>query len=173
MTSAPVRVVPLADTHLARALDTYNHYILHSTANFHEEPLSPDAFRGTLPAERPGHGAYAALAGETFLGLGYVGPYKARCAYRFAAEVTIYLAPDALRRGVGSALLAALEARARAGGIRTLIAGICAENEASIRFFEKHGYERCARFRKVGYKFGRTLDTVYAQKFLDGDEPTP
>lgn len=163
----PVVVLPLTEPHTAPALATYNHYILHSTANFHEEPLSEEEFRKMLTFSQPGHGAYAALTGETFLGLGYVGPYKTRCAYRFAAEVTIYLAPDALRRGVGSALLAALETRARSGGIRTLIAGICFENEPSARFFEKHGYERCTHFKKVGYKFGWTLDTVYAQKFLD------
>lgn len=173
MPLADLAVLPLSEGHLGPSRTAYNHYILHSTANFHEEPLSEEEFRKMLAFSQPGHGACAAMEGNAFLGFGYVGPYKSRCAYRFTAEVTIYLAPERIRHGVGTAILAALEETARKGGIRTLIAGICLENEPSVRFFEKHGYERCAHFKKVGYKFGRYLDTVYAQKFLNADRPLP
>jgi len=48
-----------------------------------------------------------------------------------------------------------------------LIAGICAENQASISLFEKFGYKKCGLFKEVGYKFDRYLDTIYYQKRLE------
>jgi phosphinothricin acetyltransferase len=57
--------------------------------------------------------------------------------------------------------------RARAAGKHVMIAGVDAENEASIRFHERLGFERVARFKEVGYKFGRWLDLVFLQLMLD------
>jgi len=56
--------------------------------------------------------------------------------------------------------------RARAAGKHVMIAGVDAENEASIRFHERLGFERVARFKQVGYKFGRWLDLVFLQLIL-------
>ncbi len=98
-----------------------------------------------------------------------VQQFKSRCAYRDTAEVTVYLAPDRLGRGLGAAALAYAEEHARTVGLHALLAVVCAENDASLRAFERAGYERCALLREVGTKFGRRLDVVYLERLVPVD----
>jgi phosphinothricin acetyltransferase len=72
-----------------------------------------------------------------------------------------------LGRGLGRRLLGHLEARARESGFHVLVAGISADNVASVRLFESAGFQKCAHYREVGKKFGRVLDVVHYQKILD------
>lgn len=90
--------------------------------------------------------------------------WKKQQAYRHTAEVTIYLKPEFTAKGIGSAAVKYLENMAIQNDIRTLVAGCTAENTASIKMFEKNGFSQCAHFKKMGFKFGRLLDTVYLQK---------
>jgi phosphinothricin acetyltransferase len=69
-------------------------------------------------------------------------------------------------RGLGGRGAQFIEDVAKSNGIHVLVATICGENEASIRLFERNGYEKCAHFREVGKKFGRWLDVVAYQKIL-------
>jgi len=74
---------------------------------------------------------------------------------------------DVRGQGVGRALVEALFPRALALGKHAMIGGIDAANDASIRFHERLGFERVAHFREVGHKFGRWLDLVFMQRFMD------
>jgi phosphinothricin acetyltransferase len=74
---------------------------------------------------------------------------------------------DVRGQGVGRALVEALFPHALALGKHVMIGGIDAANDASIRFHERLGFERVAHFREVGHKFGRWLDLVFMQRFLD------
>ena len=86
--------------------------------------------------------------------------------YATCMEHTIILAPDARSRGLGRALMAAVEAHARAHGAHQMIAGISGENPEAIRFHAALGYAPIARIPHAGFKFNRHIDLVLMQKFL-------
>jgi len=87
--------------------------------------------------------------------------------YRFVSELTIHVSEPHWGRGIGQMLLEELIVRARTGGKHVLVAGIDAENEASIRLHEKLGFVVTGRLPEVGRKFDRWLDLVYLQLALD------
>jgi phosphinothricin acetyltransferase len=87
--------------------------------------------------------------------------------YATTRELTIHVEADQHGRGVGRALLEALVVRARAEGIHVLVAGVDADNAASIRFHERLGFVEVARMPEVGRKFDRWLDLVLLQRVVE------
>jgi L-amino acid N-acyltransferase YncA len=159
---------PLLPADHAAAAAVYNHYVATSTATFAVDPVTPQEWAaevlGGLDAGR--HGGWAVESDGAFAGYLLVVPYKARCAYRDTAEVSVYLAPEHTGRGLGREALDHVDRHAGAAGLHALVAGVCTENAASVALFERHGYERVAHFREVGNKFGRLLDVVYLEKVI-------
>ncbi|RTL54089.1 MAG: N-acetyltransferase family protein [Bradyrhizobiaceae bacterium] len=100
-------------------------------------------------------------------GYAYVAPYRARPAYRFTVENSIYLAPAYQRQGIGSALLMELIAQSQARGFRQMIAVIGdSANTASVALHARCGFEMIGTLPDVGFKFGRWLDSVLMQRAL-------
>lgn len=107
-------------------------------------------------------------------GYGYCSPYRARSAYRYALEDSIYVRPDMTGRGVGKALLEELVRRCEGLGYRQLIAVIGdSANAASIGVHAACGFLRVGTLRSVGFKFGRWVDSVYMQRPLGAGDSTP
>jgi phosphinothricin acetyltransferase len=101
------------------------------------------------------------------MGYAYAGPYRARPAYRWTVEDSIYVAPAAQRRGIGRALLDRLIAEAERGGFRQMIAIIGdSANVGSIELHRAAGFRSVGTFDDIGFKFGRWLDTVLMQRPL-------
>ncbi|MDR3374304.1 MAG: GNAT family N-acetyltransferase [Ancalomicrobiaceae bacterium] len=117
----------------------------------------------------------AADSSGALLGYAYAGPYRPRPAYRFTVENSIYVAPGAQGRGVGSRLMAELIAICAEMGARQMIAVIGdSGNEASIRLHSRCGFEPAGVLKSVGYKHGRWLDSVLMQRPLGvGDAAEP
>ena len=84
-------------------------------------------------------------------------------AYRFTCEDSIYLGPEAVGKGIGSALLAKLVEESRTAGFKQMLAVITAERANSIRLHEKAGFRFIGRYDALGYKFDRWLDIVHMQ----------
>jgi L-amino acid N-acyltransferase YncA len=104
---------------------------------------------------------------DTILGYAYAGPFRERAAYDRTAEDSIYLAPEAIGKGVGRALLAALIEATITTGAKEMLAVIGdSENHASIGLHRAFGFEDAGLLRGVGEKFGRVLDVVILQKKL-------
>ena len=97
------------------------------------------------------------------LGYGYASPFRTRPAYRYLAEDSVYVAPDARGMGVGSTLLDALMSATADLGIRQMIAVIGGASPASIAVHEKAGFKQVGRLPASGFKFGKWLDTVLMQ----------
>lgn len=112
----------------------------------------------------------AGVAGRV-IGYAKAGPWRTRDAYRWSAELGIYLAPTRCRRGIGSALLAALLARMVARGFHAAIAGITLPNPASVRLFEAAGFARVGAFREVGWKHDAWHDVGFWQRLLVDGPP--
>ena len=146
----------------------YAQAVLEGTASFELE--APDAAEMTqrmATVRSAGLPYLAAESGGTFLGYAYAGLYHRRPGYRFTLEDSIYIAPDAQRRGVGRGLLAELIRQTEALGYRQMIAVIGdSANAPSIGLHHAMGFRPVGTYQNVGFKFGRWLDSVLMQRAL-------
>ncbi|SGY82750.1 Phosphinothricin N-acetyltransferase, putative [Moritella viscosa] len=145
----------------------YNHYITTTVITFEEEVVSSDdiadRIKTTLAAGLPW---LIAEEDNIVLGYAYATPWKSRIAYQFSVETSVYLDPNASRKGWGSQLYQALFVQLQHTKVRTVIGGIALPNPASIALHEKLGMHKSAHFSKVGYKFNQWIDVGYWQKSL-------
>ena len=152
----------------------YDHAVRHGTASFELEP--PDAGEMTRRYETLRCGGYPYLVAEIdgeLLGYAYAGPYRARPAYHWSVEDSIYIAPRSHRRGIGRALIERLIAEAEAAGFRQMIAVIGdSANAGSIELHRGAGFRMVGTFDNVGFKFGRWLDSVLMQRPLGNGAQT-
>ncbi|WP_173049404.1 GNAT family N-acetyltransferase [Nitrospira sp. KM1] len=147
--------------------DIYNHYVLHSTSTYQTEPETLDARRAWFSEHDEKHPVIVAsdVAGAV-LGWGSLSRFHARAAYARTVENSIYVHHHHQRRGIGRALLTELISRACALDHHTIIAGIDADQPASLALHAAGGFTQVARLDEVGHKFGRWLHVIYMQKML-------
>src|SRR5215469_16101050 len=95
------------------------------------------------------------VAEETGVVSGYAHakPWKPRSAYRFSVEITVYVNPQRVRRGIGSMLYGQLFRLLQARGVHAVIGGIALPNDPSVALHEKLGLRKVAHFKEVGFKF--------------------
>ena len=146
----------------------YADAVEHGTASFELEPPSEaEMARRMQELTNIGFPYLAADVDGTLAGYAYAGPYRARPAYRFTVENSVYVAPEAQGRGVGRALLKALIEAAERSGYRQMIAVIGDSGQtASIALHAALGFAYVGTLPHVGFKFGRWLDTVLMQRSL-------
>ena len=146
----------------------YADAVEHGTASFELEPPSEaEMARRMQELTDNGFPYLAADVDGTLAGYAYAGPYRARPAYRFTVENSVYVAPEAQGRGVGRALLKALIEAAERSGYRQMIAVIGDSGQtASIALHAALGFAYVGTLPHVGFKFGRWLDTVLMQRSL-------
>ena len=154
----------------------YAHAVRHGTASFEIDPPNEFEMRERLQALVSGGYPFlvaeqsAGASGGEVLGYAYAGPYRARPAYRFTVEDSIYVAPEIQRRGLGRALLGRLIAESEALGFRQMIAVIGdSAQTASIALHVALGFRLVGKLESVGFKFDRWLDSVLMQRAL-GDQ---
>ncbi len=153
----------------------YAHHVLHGLATFEEVPPTAEEIRLRLldVSDRDLPYLVADDAG-TVVGFGYCAPYRARSAYRFALEDSVYIRDGHHRKGIGRAILAELVRRCEALNYRQLVAVIGdSANIPSIGLHASLGFVRAGTLRSVGYKFGRWVDTVIMQRPLGTGDATP
>jgi L-amino acid N-acyltransferase YncA len=155
--------------------ELYSHHVLHGLASFELEP--PDAAE---MARRQAHVTalglpyfVAEIAGR-IAGYAYCAPYRARPAYRFTVEDSIYIHRDFVGSGVGSELMPPMIDACERAGCRQMIAIIGdSENWGSIKLHEKFGFARVGLLPAVGFKFGRWVDSVLMQRPLGAGATAP
>jgi len=150
-------------------LEIYNDVVAHSTAIYATEPTTLDERRVWLAARNEsGFPVMVAADAGVVFGFASFGDWRgAWNGYRFTVEHSVHVRASMRGRGIGRRMVEALIPRAVALGKHVMIGSIDADNEASIRFHARLGFEQVARFREVGHKFGRWLDLVFMQRFLD------
>ncbi|ANL33380.1 GNAT family N-acetyltransferase [Rhizobium phaseoli] len=139
--------------------EIYNHAVEHTTAIWNETLVDLDNRREWMRA-RQGRGfpvIVAELSGKV-AGYASYGDWRAFDGYRHTVEHSVYVDKDCRGAGIGETLMRELIVRAAAADVHVMIAGIEAENTASIRLHEKLGFRIAGRFSEVGTKFGRWLD---------------
>nr|WP_145546220.1 GNAT family N-acetyltransferase [Variovorax boronicumulans] len=153
----------------------YTHHVLHGTGTFEiDPPSSQDMAARRADVLAKGLPYLVAEEDGRVLGFAYCNWFKPRPAYRFSAEDSIYLAPDAAGRGLGRQLLTALAEQAQARGVRKLIAVIGdSANAGSIGVHRALGFEQVGVIRSCGWKFERWLDIVLMEKALGAGDSQP
>jgi len=168
MQDCVIRAATEAD--LVAINDIYNHYVLHSTCTYQEEPEPLAGRRQWFHRHDAAHPVIVAEVAGQVAGWGSLSIYHPRSAYRFTVENSVYVHPQHLRSGLGSRLLADLITRARSLGHRAIIAAIDSEQAGSVALHAKHGFKPAGHLRQVGFKFGRWLDAVYLELLLEAPD---
>ncbi len=146
----------------------YNHYVANTTITFEELAVTADDMAARVSEAASSSLPFlVALSDDEVVGLAFATKWKGRCAYRFTAEISVYV--DVARRGqgVGSRLYDSLFPLLQARGVHVVIGGIALPNEESVRLHQKFGLKKVAHFSEVGFKFGRWIDVGYWQRIFD------
>ena len=162
--TAHVRSAEPCDLEPMRSI--YNDAVERTTGTFDIKPRTADEQRKWYASHDERHPIIVAELGGEMAGWASLSLWNGRCAYQGTAEISVYVAESARSRGVGAALMAAILERGTAAGLRTVIAQIGSDNEASLRLHQRAGFEIAGTLRQVGEKFGRLLDVRLMQKML-------
>ena len=149
------------DADVPRICDIYNHYIRETVVTFEETPLPVTEMACRIAEVRKRFPWLVIESEGVVAGYAYAALWKTRSAYRFAVESTIYLAPDALGRGLGTALYTALLEALPECDAHRVLGCISLPNEPSVALHEKLGFKKIGIFDEVGFKFGRWVDVGY------------
>lgn len=161
-----VRPGRLAD--LAGLTDIYNHAVVHSHATFDLAPFSVESRRTWFEhyRERGPHRLLVAVDGHEVLGYATSSTFRDKPAYASSVETTVYCAPSATGRGVGTALYDALLRALSTEPVHRAYAGIAIPNEGSFALHRKFGFTEVGTFREVGRKFDKWWDVTWLERAI-------
>lgn len=165
-------------TDAERIREIYDHYVRHTAISFEYETPTPEEMRERMHRTMARFPYLAAERDGVVQVYAYAGPFKERAAYDWCCELSIYLAQDARKCGMGRRLYAAMEERLRDMGVLNLYACItCPDREDeyvtrnSMEFHSHLGFRQVAEFRSCGYKFGRWYNMIWMEKMIGEHRP--
>jgi L-amino acid N-acyltransferase YncA len=149
----------------------YSPYVLQSATSFEEVPPTE---REMLARINASHLWLVAESENEVVGFAYGGRHQHRAAYRWAAEVSVYIAASHHRRGIGRALYRELIPALEDAGFCTLCAGITQPNLASNRLHESFGFLPIGTYERIGFKQGSWHDVLWLKlDLMDGEGRVP
>jgi phosphinothricin acetyltransferase len=162
------RIRPALRSDLPRLTEIYNHYVIYTPITF---DLAPHTVEARIPwfEQFATTGRHRLLAAEeSGVVVGYAGTtrFRNKAAYETSVETTIYCSHDALGRGIGSRLYAALFEAIAGEDIHRIIAGYTLPNAATLALHERFGFKPVAVFSEAGRKFGRYWDVGFSERPL-------
>lgn len=165
------------ESDIGRIAEIYADAVNHGTATYELEAPDEAEMLARFRTLKASHYPYIVLEEEDgqITGYAYAGPFRARPAYRFIVEDSIYIAPEAKGRGAGRALLGSLIDACRRDGYRQFVAviGDGRPDSPSVRLHEALGLRHVGRLEGSGFKQGRWLDTAFMQLELNGGNSSP
>ncbi len=160
-------VRPATDADSAAILGLWNPQIRDTTITFSSEEKTAESLAEMIATRRQaGQEFFVAVEGAALLGLATYRQFRLGNGYAHSMEHTIVIGPDAWGRGVGRALMTAVEDHARAAGGHTMVAAVTGENTRALSFHRALGYVDVGLLPEQGRKFDRWLDLVFLQKIL-------
>lgn len=162
-----ILIRPATASDLPAILGIANYIILNTTTNYNYDPETLGE-REQWFRQKEAQGLpviVAEIAGQT-VGFSTYGSFRDRIGYRFTVEHSVYIHQDYHRLGIGRRLLERLIELAQEQGFHTMIAGIDTQNQGSVEFHRRMGFEQVAHFREVGFKFDQWLDLIFMQLWL-------
>jgi phosphinothricin acetyltransferase len=150
----------------------YNQGIIDRIATLETEERTAEERKQWLLARGPRHPVLVAELNERVLGWGSLNPFNPRKAYDFVADFSVYVEREARGKGVGSALLRALIARAQQLGYHKLVLSAFPWNEGGMALYRKYGFRTVGMYKEQGRLDGRWVDIIIMEKILEGDAAT-
>jgi L-amino acid N-acyltransferase YncA len=154
--------------HGAAILDILNEAIAHSTALYEYQARTPESMRAWFKEKEAG--VFPVIGAEVdgvLVGFATYGTFRARAAYKYSVEHSVYVHQAHRGRGIGKALMVELIAAARAQQYHVLVGGIDIANRTSVALHERLGFTYAGTVRQAAYKFGGWLDLGFYQLILD------
>ncbi len=151
---------------IAAIMEIWNHAVRETVATFSSEEKTHEGLAQLLAARQEHYCFVVAEIEGRVTGFATYGPFRSGNGYRFTFENSVYLAAGAQGRGIGRALMEAVETHARGIGGHSMIAGVTASNAAAVAFHRALGYRTEALVPEAGYKFDCWHDLLLMQKFL-------
>jgi phosphinothricin acetyltransferase len=139
----------------------YNYYIKNSVVTFEEMPLSIHEMEARILKIGAQYPWLVWEEPDGIAGYAYVNTWKDKSAYRYAAELSIYVRHDSRGKGIGRELLSGLLEEVRKTNIHALVSGITLPNDASVALHERFGFTQIACFKEIGFKAGKWQDVGY------------
>lgn len=154
-------------------LKIYAYYVKNTAITFEYDVPTVEEFRARVEKTLKKYPYLVIEKNKQIMGYAYAGPLKERAAYDWSAELTIYLAHDAVKCGLGRMLYEALEKEMKNRGYLNLYACIgypLEEDEYltknSAQFHEHLGFQKVGEFYKCGYKFERWYNMIWMEKLI-------
>jgi phosphinothricin acetyltransferase len=167
MSTLVTRPAVLADLHTLT--DIYNHYVVHTAVTFDLRPFSPGERRQWFD-DHQANGRHRLLVAiddaDRVMGYASTSRWRPKAAYDTTVEASVYCRPDAVGRGCGSALYAALFDSIAAEDVHRVVAGVVLPNAASIKLHERFGFRPVGVFPGVGRKFEQFWDVAWFERPL-------
>ena len=166
MTEVTIRAATRAD--LPRLTEIYNHYVINTPITFDVAPFAAEG-RAAWFDEHAGSGRHRLLVareGDLLVGYASSGRFRAKPAYDSTVESSIYCAPEATGRGIGTRLYTALFDAIANEDINRIVAGVTLPNDASVALHQRLGFRRIGAYSEVGRKFGRYWDVAWFERPL-------
>jgi len=156
------------EAHAGAILDILNDAIVNSTALYDYQPWPFERMAEWFDSKRVGNfPVIGAVQAGQLMGFSSYGTFRARPAYKYSVEHSVYVHKDHRGKGLGLALMQQIIAEARQRQVHVMVGGIDAANAASIALHEKLGFSYTGTIREAGFKFGRWLDLSFYQLTLD------
>ena len=176
LTMASIRRASVDDAAAIAAI--YDPIVVETCVSFEELPPGPNEMRRRITALAETYPWLVAERAGRVVGYAYAGQHRARAAYRWSVDVSVYVAADARRCGIARSLYDALFETLATQGFCAAFAGITLPNDASCRLHERAGFVRVGIYQAVGFKFGAWHDTAWYERRLRPiatvpTEPTP
>jgi phosphinothricin acetyltransferase len=172
LTDATIRSAdPRRDAEACAAI--YRPHVEASATSFEERAPDGGELAGRMESTIGTHPWLVAEAAGEVVGFAYACPHRSRAAYRWAVDVSVYVAAGHHRNGHARRLYEALLAELRGRGFRMACAGITLPNEASVALHEGLGFVPVGVYRKIGWKDGAWRDVGWWQLELSPDAEDP
>jgi phosphinothricin acetyltransferase len=161
-----IRAATPAD--VTRLTEIYNHYVIHTPVTFDLEPYTVERRIEWFGQFAPTGRHRLLVAEEDGIVIGYGGTirFRAKAAYDTTVETTIYTAPEAVGKGIGKKLYAALFETLAGENVHRFVGGFTLPNAGSQRLHEYFGFKNVGVFSEVGYKFGKYWDVQWTERAL-------
>lgn len=163
-----IRVRPAAAADLPRLTEIYNHYVVNTPVTFDVEPFTVERRMAWFEQFSTSGRHRLLVTDEEGRAIGYAGTtrFRVKPAYDTTVETTIYLAPEAVGRGLGHSLYSALFEAIGDEDIHRIVGGYTLPNRGSEALHKKFGFELAGIFRENGRKFGRYWDVAWTERPL-------
>ena len=147
-------------------LEIYSPYVENTSISFEYATPSEEEFANRFEEHVQMYPWLVFEENGKVLGYAYAGRPFARMAYRWCAEISVYVDMENRGKGIGKELYAEVERILELQGVKVIYAIITGENEVSLRFHEVLGYKQAAKYEKCGFKFEKWYDVFWYEKHI-------